>query len=138
MIFSHFSMVLQKSSQVSKELSIQFYQYCCRVVGSKKVVKTKRQIINAMEHVLTLHKTCIMIIGGSIAEGTGLKGSDYDMMIINALYHVYENEADVNIKNKPIPLIIKTNDTKPGYSRIKLIDKSREKECRRFFGCIDE
>ncbi|CAG2223295.1 unnamed protein product [Mytilus edulis] len=125
-------MVSRKSSQADKELSLWFYQYCCRVIGKKKVVKTKRQICNAIDHVVNLDKRFLTRIGGSIAEGLGLKSSDYDMsLIINTgtLYHIYEHDTDINTKRELIPLALQTDDTKPGYTKLKLMDKSREKEC---------
>ncbi|XP_071141970.1 uncharacterized protein [Mytilus edulis] len=132
-------MVSRKGSQAGNELSLWFYQYCCRVIGDRKVVRTKRQICSAIQHVMNLDKRFITSISGSTAEGLGLKGSDYDtMLIINTLFHVYENESDINTKSKLIPLTMMTDGIKTGYTRIKLMDQSRSKECRHYLISIGE
>ena len=59
----------------NKNISLLFYDYLCSVIGTKRVVQTRRQICNAVDRVM-YGKIGTVISSGSKAEGLDLKGSD--------------------------------------------------------------
>ncbi|XP_071142028.1 uncharacterized protein [Mytilus edulis] len=104
-----------------KNLSLQFYNYLCDIIGSEEVVRTRREIFTAKD-IVDNTTSATLISSGSKAEGLDLKGSDFDNMIQLNFVRVYECLDDVHCdKNK---LVMETNDTKPGFTKLKLVDKS--------------
>lgn len=57
----------------------------------------------------------------SKAEGIDLKGSDYDQMIVLNSFRVHERLNDNQANQDNISLVMVTNDTKPGFTRLKLV-----------------
>ncbi|XP_071142027.1 uncharacterized protein [Mytilus edulis] len=106
-----------------KNLSLQFYNYLCNIVGSREVVRTRREIFTGMDIVQNGHSGT-GISSGSKAEGLDLKGSDYDQMGVFNSFRVYENLHDDQYNTHEIPLIMVTSDTKPGFTKLKLVNKS--------------
>ncbi|XP_076084393.1 cyclic GMP-AMP synthase-like receptor [Mytilus galloprovincialis] len=108
-----------------RSLSLQFYKYLCNIVGSEAVVRTRRDIFSAKDIV---DNTCTIsttfISSGSKAEGLDLKGSDYDIMILANFLLVYESLNNVQYDPRDIILFMDTNDTTPGFTKLKLANKS--------------
>ncbi|CAG2191471.1 unnamed protein product [Mytilus edulis] len=107
----------------NRHLSLTFYNYLCDIVGSEEVVRTRRDIFTVKD--IVDNTTGITFISsGSKAEGLDLKGSDYDQMILHNGVRVYESLNDDQSNPDTIPLVMVTNDTKPGFTKIKLVSKS--------------
>ncbi|CAG2192459.1 unnamed protein product [Mytilus edulis] len=107
-------------------LSFQFYNYLCDIVGSEEVIRTRREIFTAKDIQFGESNTSILtsISSGSKAEGLDLEGSDYDEMFLHNFVRVYESSNNVLSDPDKIALIMDTNDTKPGFTKLKLVNKS--------------
>lgn len=104
-----------------KALSLQFYQCLCDIVGSEEVVKTRRKILLALDNVMeSENEGNTYISSGSKAEGLDLQGSDYDVMIVDKEVGVYESIHDVSYSTLGPNFIMDTNDTKPGYTKLRV------------------
>ncbi|XP_052093522.1 uncharacterized protein LOC127729706 [Mytilus californianus] len=108
-----------------KEYSLQFYQYLCDIVGSKEVVKTRRSTILAVDSALS-NKDHALINSGSKAEGLNLKGSDHDVMLVDKHIGAYESIHDMSSSSPSheLTLLMDINQTKPGYTKLKVYDIS--------------
>ncbi|CAC5414858.1 unnamed protein product [Mytilus coruscus] len=115
-------------NHTEEELSLEFYHYLCNIVGSEDVVKTRRSMFTVMDYVQNGNGMISQIISGSKAEGLDTRGSDIDKMIVFCGVPVYENIN--NVTYNPAHLLIETNDTKPGFAKLKL---STELKNRKFF-----
>lgn len=104
----------------SKKISLQFYDYICGVVGTKRVVKTRRQICNAVDRVM-YGKIGTVVSSGSKAEGLDLKGSDYDIMHVFTQCQVYENVNAIGKITNKIHLIMDADDSPPGFTLLQLL-----------------
>ncbi|VDI01960.1 Hypothetical predicted protein [Mytilus galloprovincialis] len=105
-----------------KNLSLQFYDYLCNIVGSEDVVRTRREIFTSKDLVEnTTFATSIS--SGSKAEGLDLKGSDYDMMYLFNFVRVYESLNAAHSNPYKIPLVMDTSDINPGFTKLKLVNK---------------
>ncbi|XP_076084391.1 uncharacterized protein LOC143055134 [Mytilus galloprovincialis] len=102
-----------------KNLSLQFYDYLCNIVGSEEVVRTRREIFSAIE-IVNNDSFITFISSGSKAEGLYLKGSDFDQMIYPNFIRVYEILNCVQSDPDKVPLVMETNDTKSGFTKLKL------------------
>ncbi|CAC5418867.1 unnamed protein product [Mytilus coruscus] len=102
-------------------LSLQFNNYLCEIIGSPDVVKTRRNIFTAVD--LLNRKSVPKISSGSKAEGLDLNGSDYDAMYPCPFIRVYESFNDVLSAPDKIILHTDTNDTKPGFTKLKFVTK---------------
>ncbi|XP_071142021.1 protein mab-21-like [Mytilus edulis] len=106
-----------------KNLSLQFYDYLCNIVGSEDVVKTRREIFTAKD----ISDNAVFgnyISSGSKAEGLDLVGSDFDIMVLLNFIRVYENLDDIQSNSDKLLLVMETYDTKPGFAKLKLANKS--------------
>ena len=108
-----------------KEYSLQIYQYLCDIVGSKDVVKTRRSTILAADTALS-NTDHALISSGSKGEGLDLNGSDYDIMLVDKHIGVYESIHDMSSfsPSHGLTLLMDTNLTKPGYTKLKVCDIS--------------
>ncbi|XP_071142029.1 protein mab-21-like [Mytilus edulis] len=106
----------------NKCLSLHFYNYLCNVIGSPDVIKARRNIL-IWQDLVTQKKDTFRISSGSKAEGIDQKGSDYDEMFLFNTFRVYESFHDVQLTTKKITFNMETNDTKPGFIKLKLADK---------------
>lgn len=108
-----------------KEYSLQIYQHLCDIVGSKDVVKTRRSTILAADTALS-NTDHALISSGSKGEGLDLNGSDYDIMIVDKHVGVYESIHDMSSfsPSHGLTLLMDTNLTKPGYTKLKVCDIS--------------
>ncbi|VDI54159.1 Hypothetical predicted protein [Mytilus galloprovincialis] len=111
-------------SQTLEDLSLQFYQVLCNIVGSKDVVKTRRNLFTVMDFTFNDNEHATTISSGSKAEGVDLKGSDYDQMVVYEAFRVFESISDEIYLSKKVPLLMDTNGTKPGFTKLKLFKKS--------------
>ncbi|VDI67757.1 Hypothetical predicted protein [Mytilus galloprovincialis] len=112
-------------SKTDRELSLNFYKYLCNVIGTEEVVKTRRKLFCALDSVLR-HPTFTVISSGSKAEGVDLNGSDYDLMFVLESFQVYENMIKVSLFTNKTPIIMDISDTKPGFTKLKLFDRSNK------------
>ncbi|XP_071142017.1 uncharacterized protein [Mytilus edulis] len=109
--------------ELYKNLSLQFYYYLCDIIGSEEVVRTRREIFSAKD--IVDHKTLAACISsGSKAEGLDIKGSDYDQMILLSFIRVCESFNNVQYDSDQLLLVMDTDDTKPGFTKLKLVQKS--------------
>ena len=116
----------------NKNISLLFYDYLCSVIGTKRVVQTRRQICNAVDRVM-YGKIGTVISSGSKAEGLDLKGSDYDIMHVFTQCQVYENVNAIGKMTNKIHLIMDADDSPPGFTLLQLLDTRQ-----RFNPCIAE
>lgn len=105
-----------------KHLSLQFYNYLCDIVGSEEVVSNRRGIFNVKD-IGENTANVTYISSGSKAEGLDLKGSDFDQMILPNFIRVYENLDDVEYYSGKTILVMDTNDTKPGFTKLMSANK---------------
>ncbi|CAC5418861.1 unnamed protein product [Mytilus coruscus] len=106
-----------------RNLSLQFYNYLCDIIGSEDVIKKRREMFTAYDFFQRL-KSSTFISSGSKSEGIDLKGSDYDRMICFNLIRVHESLTDIQSAPHEIILLMETNATKPGFTKLKLVHKS--------------
>ncbi|XP_063406100.1 uncharacterized protein LOC134690057 [Mytilus trossulus] len=107
----------------NRNISLTFYNYLCDIIGSEEVVMTRRDIFTVKD--IVDNTTGISFISsGSKAEGLDLKGSDFDLMILHNGVRVYQSLNDDQFNPDTIPLVMVTNDTIPGFTKIKLVSKS--------------
>lgn len=111
-------------SKTNMEHSLQVYQYVCSIIGTEKVVKTRRKIFCALDIASDRSNMYKSFSSGSKAEGLDLEGSDYDRMTVMGNFPVYENIDNVSSLRKHIPLIIDISDSKPGFAMLKLYNIS--------------
>ncbi|XP_071142020.1 protein mab-21-like [Mytilus edulis] len=102
-----------------KNISLQFYDYLCNIVGSEEVVRTRREIFSGIE-IVQKASSGTFISSGSKAEGLDLKGSDFDQIIYPNFIRVYEILNCVQSDPDKVPLVMETNDTKSGFTKLKL------------------
>ncbi|CAG2221770.1 unnamed protein product [Mytilus edulis] len=100
-----------------------FFEYLCDIIGSEEVVRTRREIFSARE-ILENSIEITSISSGSKAEGLDLKGSDYDAMLLMNIFRVYESLNDVHYDLDNASLVMDTHDTKPGFTKLKLVNKA--------------
>ncbi|XP_052097275.1 uncharacterized protein LOC127732234 [Mytilus californianus] len=105
-----------------KNLSLQFYNYLCNIVGSEEVVRTRREIFTEMD-IVKKTNGMTFISSGSKAEGLDLKGSDYDQMMQLTAIRVCESLNNVQYDPEKVLIVMETNDTKPGFTKLKLVNK---------------
>ncbi|CAG2219126.1 unnamed protein product [Mytilus edulis] len=106
-----------------KNVSLQFYNYLCNIVGSEEVVRTRREILNAKD-IVENTTSVTFISSGSKAEGLDIKKSDFDLMILIKCIRVHVGLNDIQLYRNKTPLVMVTNDTKPGFAKLKFVDKS--------------
>ena len=110
------------------DVSVKLYKYMCdEVVGSEKVVNSRRQFFSVFDDVCnhcgdTKWHT---ISSGSKAEGLNLPGSDFDVMCINKNIHVYEPEDVLSnchdLKTKPA-LVLDFDNAVAGFTLLRIYD----------------
>ncbi|VDI83801.1 Hypothetical predicted protein [Mytilus galloprovincialis] len=105
-----------------KNLSLQFYDYLCDIIGSEEVVRTRREIFSAKD-IVESSAIATSISSGSKAEGIDLNGSDYDQMVLLNIFSVYESSHAVKTDPSKLILLMNTSDIKPGFTKIKLVNK---------------
>ncbi|VDI01962.1 Hypothetical predicted protein [Mytilus galloprovincialis] len=116
-------MFVENMESRDKNLSLQFYKYVCNIVGSEEVVRTRREIFT-LRDISDSFAFGNATSSGSKAEGLDLKGSDYDQMMQVKYIRVYESLNDVQSYQDKIPLVMVNNDTKPGFTKIRLVSNS--------------
>ena len=107
-------------NHTDEEISLEFYHYLCNIVGSDDVVKKRRGLFTIMDYVHNDNGILTFISSGSKAEGLDLKGSDFDRMCVLDLFQVYENNNNVINGHLHMPILMETNDTKPGFTKLKV------------------
>ncbi|CAC5418864.1 unnamed protein product [Mytilus coruscus] len=105
-----------------KNLSLQFYNYLCDIIGSEDVVRTRREIFTAQD-ICDNITFATSISSGSKAGSLDRKGSNIDQIMQLEFIRVYEGLNDVQSNPDKILLVMFTNDTKPGFTK-KLVSKS--------------
>lgn len=106
-----------------RELSNQFYDYMCNIVGSEEVVKKRRKVFMALDSVIeNLEQT--FISSGSKTKGFELEGNDYDITIVDNHVDVYEGIHDVSSSLHGLTFIMDTTDTKQGFTKLKVDETS--------------
>ncbi|VDH98514.1 Hypothetical predicted protein [Mytilus galloprovincialis] len=101
-------------SSIEKRESLHFYKYLCQKIGSEKVVKTRR-LICVISDIGQGEK---MMTSGSKGEGLDLNGSDFDAMIIDPNFKVYQSESEVQDDCFAIPLIMNTEEAQPCFTQL--------------------
>ncbi|VDI82539.1 cyclic GMP-AMP synthase [Mytilus galloprovincialis] len=93
-------------------------------MGTEELVLL-RQKFYLLYDLLRLSRTEIIINSGSKSEGLELEGSDIDIMILQLDNTVLENENEAQCKNnQPNVFFMSTEDTKPGFTMLKLSKSS--------------
>ncbi|CAC5372326.1 unnamed protein product [Mytilus coruscus] len=99
---------------ISKSESLKFYKYLCQKIGSEKVVRTRRLAFTIRDMGHCQH----MITSGSKGEGLDLSGSDFDYMLIDNFFKVYQSETEVQSQCLARPLIMNTEETQPCFTQL--------------------
>ncbi|XP_063397535.1 uncharacterized protein LOC134681828 [Mytilus trossulus] len=107
-------------SKTVKDRSLEIYHNLCDIIGSEEVVKTRRNIFCALDSVYRIPRLTV-ISSGSKAEGLDLDGSDYDQMVVEKCFCVYEDLSKFSSNKRSI--IMDTSDTKPGFTKLRLFDQ---------------
>lgn len=94
------------------------YRYLCEVYGSEDVVKIRRKFYFFAE-IFSNFEIEQNIAGGSKADGFEFPDSDFDVMILRKNIHVYESLSDTSQSDDCTSIIMDTNDTKLGYTRLR-------------------
>lgn len=110
----------------AEEISLKFYHYVCNIIGSEDVVELRRNIFKVMDFVLKDTYRVTYISSGSKAEGLDIRGSDYDQMVVYEGFRVYENMNNERDAEVIVPLLMETNDSKPGFTKLKLYNKTQK------------
>ncbi|CAG2213687.1 unnamed protein product [Mytilus edulis] len=109
-------------SKTVKERSLEIYHNLCDIIGSEEVVKTRRNIFCALDGVYRVPLLTV-ISSGSKAEGLDLNGSDYDQMVVDKWFCVYEDLSKVSLYTNKRSIIMNTHDTKPGFTKLRLFNQ---------------
>ncbi|VDI73421.1 Hypothetical predicted protein [Mytilus galloprovincialis] len=101
-----------------KQKSLFFYNYLCQKIGSEEIVRIRRLSPTIIDIGQTGFGVPKVIHSGSKGEGLDLKGSDLDLMCINADFKVYESETEIVHGGLTIPLIMNTVETQPCFTQL--------------------
>ncbi|CAC5389934.1 unnamed protein product [Mytilus coruscus] len=102
----------------NKAESLHFYKYLCHKIGSEEVVKARRLILTCQD--MDAHpKRFLRLSSGSKGEGLNLNGSDFDVMLFDLRFKVYESER-VAVQDHDCVLVMETEDTQPCYTYLRL------------------
>ncbi|CAG2231746.1 unnamed protein product [Mytilus edulis] len=107
-------------NHTDEELSLEFYHYVCNIVGSDDVVKTRRVFFTIMDYFYNSNGVTTFISSGSKAEGLDIEGSDFDTMCVIDCMQVYQDIKSVINCPSHWPVLMETNDTKPGFTKLKV------------------
>ncbi|CAG2215846.1 unnamed protein product [Mytilus edulis] len=99
---------------IEESESLHFYKYLCKKIGAEKVVKIRGLFcvisdIGQRENLMT---------SDSQGEGLDLNRSDFDAMIIDPNFKVYQSEHEVQSDCFAIPLIMNTEETQPCFTQL--------------------
>ncbi|CAG2244908.1 unnamed protein product [Mytilus edulis] len=95
---------------------------CQIIVGTEEHVKTIR-MMNAVRDDLQSDNEFALITSGSFGEGLEMRGSDLDMMMVVKDIEVCE-DANVGYKNNTIYFIMDTDNTLPGFVKLRLVQSN--------------
>ena len=111
------------------KLSRKLYDFFCEIVGTPEIVRARRLAYRVLE-ITNVLGPCQIISSGSRSEGLDLEGSDRDTMYLEPLVRVFEteDEARINDDRYIIPIVMDTTDTKPCFSKLKVVNISRDRE----------
>lgn len=101
--------------------SEELFQYLSQVYGTKDIVKTRRTIYLAKEIIEDGSDICQVIPSGSRVEGLAFEGSDFDVMTLSKTVRVYENLSAIDISDGSITIVMDTEETKLGFTRLQLL-----------------
>ncbi|XP_063416235.1 uncharacterized protein LOC134697879 [Mytilus trossulus] len=108
------------AESTTKNESIALYRYLCQnIVGTEEHVKTVR-MLNTIRDNLSYDQETATITSGSRGEGIEMKGSDLDIMRTIRYIEVCEN-TDIRFKHEKTYFIMETEDTKPGFTQLRLV-----------------
>ncbi|CAG2192432.1 unnamed protein product [Mytilus edulis] len=104
----------------TKNASTALYRYLCRfIIGTEEHVKTIRLLTSARDD-LSSDKNTAIITSGSLGEGLVTPESDLDMMsVIKNIEVCEDNNVHFN-HNMTYNIIMETDYTQPGYTRLRM------------------
>ncbi|XP_052083352.1 uncharacterized protein LOC127720673 [Mytilus californianus] len=102
---------------IEKSESLKFYKYLCQNIGSEEVVRIRR-LAFTIKDIAQCTKT---ITSGSMGEGLNLNGSDFDIMVIDRNFKVFQSETEVQSQCFATPLIMNTEETQPCFTQLLLL-----------------
>ena len=110
-------------------LSRTLYALFCKKVGTPEIVRARRLTYRVLEITNVLGPFQI-ISSGIKSEGLDLEGSDRDLMYLEPLSRVFEteDEARINDDGYIVPIVMDTTDTKPCFSKLKVVNIPRDRE----------
>ncbi|CAC5414643.1 unnamed protein product [Mytilus coruscus] len=91
-------------------------------IGSEEIVRIRRLSQTIIDIGQTGRGVPKVIHSGSKGEGLDLKGSDLDIMFIDANFNVYKSETEIVHDGLTIPLIVNTEETQPCFAQLSLLD----------------
>ena len=120
-MLTYFLLVYIVEYNQSRDISLSLYRYVCHhVVGSEETVKTRR-MFHTMGDNLCHNKVYSQITSGSSGEGLEMKGSDLDIMFAFKDVNVYEDINSARLNSAKTCVVMETEDTNLGFSRLRLI-----------------
>lgn len=111
------------------------YDLLCKVFGSKDVIRLRRKLYTSAE-IFINSKEYRIIPSGSRAEGVESEGSDYDIMILWKNIRVYESTFCIDPSDDCLNVIMDTENTKPGFTRLKFLNVERISDMSKHFQSI--
>ncbi|XP_063412278.1 uncharacterized protein LOC134695038 isoform X1 [Mytilus trossulus] len=102
--------------------SLNYYKYLCQIIGSKEDVKMRRLAFTITDMGKLMTFGYHSITSGSKGEGLDFKSSDFDIMLINSSFKVYESKTEVVLDPRKIPLVMYTEETQPCFTQLRLLN----------------
>ena len=107
-----------------RSLSMFLYQDLCKILGNEEMVRTKRLVSSSSDFILS-NATNLQIASGSTGEGLDQPGSYLHVVSVLNSIPVFEQLSVVPLRALgQQSLVMDTVDTKPGYTKLKLINIS--------------
>ncbi|CAC5365659.1 unnamed protein product [Mytilus coruscus] len=102
---------------IEKSESLKFYKYLCQKIGSEEVVRIRRLAFTIKD----IGQCAKTITSGSMGEGLNLNGSDFDIMVIDRNFKVFQSETEVQSQCFATPLIMNTEETQSCFTQLCLL-----------------
>lgn len=96
------------------------YNILSKVFGTEEVVRLRQKLFLVAEN-YTDYINVRRIASGSKAEGLDMFGSDYDVMVLLKFVQIYETMDRLISTDDVICVVMGTNDTKLGFTRLRFI-----------------
>ena len=110
------------------------YRVVNDIIGEPVIINIRRTTTNILDYILQgegelMKSPVFQVYSGSRAEGMRFKSSDHDWMFIYKDIKVFPSDSYMPVYNSNTTLLLMENKmTKPGFTLLRLIDKSTKPE----------